>query len=158
MFSSVLIACHSVRHYPFYSSIQMAKQTILTANQTIQIIYSPIRMVCLSVRNFYSSVRTANQTVQIIYSPVWMVCLSVRNFYLSVQTADQTVQIIYSSVRTVRQTVRTLQGPFVNHVFLLFAQFSVSVCFAFQGHIYIFTHCLFVISYYVYLHNHDWCK
>ena len=106
MFSSVLIACHSVWHYPFYSSIQMAKQTILTANQTIQIIYSPIRMVCLSVRNFYSSVRTANQTVQIIYSPVWMVCLSVRNFYLSVQTADQTVQIIYSSVRTVRQTVQ----------------------------------------------------
>ena len=145
MFSSVLIACHSVWYYPFYSSIRMAKQTILTANQTIQIIYSPIWTVCLSVRNFYSSVWTANQTIEIIYSPVWKVCLSIWNFYLSIRTADQTVQIIYSSVRTVRQTVQTLQGLFVNHVFLPFAQFSVSVCFAFQGHIYIFTHCLHLL-------------
>ena len=74
----------SVRN--FYSSARTAKQIVRTANQTVQIIYSPVRTVYVSVRNFYSSVRTA----------------------------DQTVQIIYSSVRTIRQTVRTLQGPFVN--------------------------------------------
>ena len=67
----------------------MAKQTILMANQTIQAIYSPIRTVCLSVWNFYSSVRTANQTIEIIYSPVWMVCLSVRNFCLFEQLTKQ---------------------------------------------------------------------
>ena len=82
----VRTACQSVRHYPFYTSVRTAKQTVRKANQTVQIIYSPVRMVCPSVRNFYSSVRTADQTVQIIYSPI----------------------------RTVRQTVRTLQGPFVN--------------------------------------------
>ena len=86
LFSFVRTACQSVRHYPFYSSVRTAKQTVRKANQTVQIIYSSVRTVCPSVRNFYSCVRTADQTVQIIYSPV----------------------------RTVRQTVRTLQGPFVN--------------------------------------------
>ena len=32
---------------------------------TVRMIYSPIRTVCPSVQNFYSSVRTADQTVQI---------------------------------------------------------------------------------------------
>ena len=86
IFSFVRTACQSVRHYPFYLSVRTAKQTVRTANQTVQIIYSPVRTVCPSVRNFYSSVRTADQTVQIIYSPV----------------------------QTVRQTVPTLQRPFVN--------------------------------------------
>ena len=69
----------------------MAKQTVWMANQTIQIIYLPIRTVCASVWNFYSSV----------------------------QTADQTFQTIYSSIRTVRQTVWMLQGQFVNRSLLL---------------------------------------
>ena len=73
-----------------------------------------INFISTVVRTAKQTVRTANQTVQIIYSPNRTVCPSVRNFYSSVRTADQTVQIIYSSVRTVRQTVRTLQGPFVN--------------------------------------------
>ena len=69
----------------------MAKQTIWMANQTVQIIYSPIRMVCASVWNFYSSVRMA----------------------------DQTFQTIYLSIRMVRQTVWMLQGQFVNCSLLL---------------------------------------
>ena len=69
----------------------MAKQTVWMANQTIQIIYSPIQTVCASVWNFYSSIRMA----------------------------DQTFQTIYSSIRTVRQTVWMLQGQFINHSLLL---------------------------------------
>ena len=76
----VRTACQSVRHYPFYLSVRTAKQTVRTANQTVQIIYSPVRTVCPSVRNFYSSVRTADQTVQIIYSPVRTVR---QKYYLS---------------------------------------------------------------------------
>ena len=85
----VTMACPSI--WNFYSSVRMAKQTVWVANQTVQIIYSPIRTVCASVWNFYSSIRTA----------------------------DQTFQTIYSSIRTVRQTVWMLQGQFVNRSLLL---------------------------------------
>ena len=85
----VTMACPSI--WNFYSSVRMAKQTVWMANQTVQIIYSPVRTVCASVWNFYSSVRTA----------------------------DQTFQTIYSSIRTVRQTVWMLQGQFVNRSLLL---------------------------------------
>ena len=97
------------------------------ANQTVQIIHSPIPMVCLSVQNFYSSIQMADQTIQILYSTIQMVCPSVRNFYSSIWMADQTVQIIYSPIWMVRQTVQTLQGLLVNRL--------SSDRFAFHDHI-----------------------
>ena len=48
IFSSIWMACQSVWHYLFYSSIQAAKQTIWMAYQIVEIIYSPIQTVCLS--------------------------------------------------------------------------------------------------------------
>ena len=58
----------------------------------------------------------ADQTIQILYSTIQMVCPSVRNFYSSIWMADQTVQIIYSPIWMVRQTVQTLQGLLVNRL------------------------------------------
>ena len=78
------------------------------------IIFSSIQMACLSIWNFYSSIRMAKQTVQIIYSPVWMVCPSIRNFLL-IRSNGWPNRSNNSSVWTVRQTVQTLQGLLINH-------------------------------------------